>query len=357
MPDSASVLVHAGELLYHFLIIKRNNSIYIQKRRLKELPKGKLSSMKTGFVRKEIESVNHELIRWLHISVTEIYFRSMHAHRDAEITLLLSGSLHVETPEETFDIKTGDIMYFNPTQPHSCKSLSTENPVVLVIQIDPSFCVSYFPLMRNLFFEKSDLARTIPEEELQKLRKLSLNTAIEYFERTSGFELRCISGINLLIDFMLNHAPYITIPEETYLSVSNYERRILRIISYIHEHFTEKITLQEIAEREGLTTSYLSHFFKEHLNKSFQTLVNELRFERAVFLIRNSDMKILDISIESGFSDIKYMNRTFLSVYGITPREFRNLHKNSRPGDGPRDDKKGEYIFGREEALELLQHS
>ena len=158
------------------------------------------------------------------------------------------------------------------------------------------------------------------------------------------------------MDRMLNHIPYMLIPEEAYLSAANFEKRMNRIIDYVHEHYSEKITLQDIADRENLTTSYLSHLFKDHLHKSFQAFVNELRFERSVFLLKNTDMKIIDVCIESGFSDSKYLNRTFMEVFGVTPKEFRKQYRTDSVAAKEINAEANEVTYDREASLEILSN-
>lgn len=306
--------------------------------------------------KKEVESINHQLINQMSIFINDLSYRGLHAHKDIEIFVLLSGGLHVETPEEQFDMREGEIAYFNPTQPHACQSNSPEKCRLLVLQFDPGFCIEYFPAMRNLFFETADLARSFSSEQLIDFKEICFRAATNYFIQSTGFVFKCISDLNLIMDRMLNHIPYMLIPEEAYLSAANFEKRMNRIINYVHEHYSEKITLQDIADRENLTTSYLSHLFKDHLHKSFQAFVNELRFERAVFLLKNTDMKIIDVCIESGFSDSKYLNRTFMEVFGVTPKEFRKQYRNGSADANEINDEANELTYDRETSLEILSN-
>ena len=302
----------------------------------------------------EVESINHQLINKMSFFINDLEYRGLHAHKDIEVLLVLSGSLEIETPEEQFILGEGSIAYFNPTQPHSCKSVPMGVSRILVLQFDPSFCVEYFPAMRNLFISTSDVRKHFPEEEYQKLTTICLRAATNYYIQSTGFVFKCISDLNLIMDLMLNNVPYIMIPEEAYLSAKNFEKRMSRIISYIRDHFSEKITLQDIADMEGLTPTYLSHLFKDHLHKSFQLFVNELRLERAVFLLINTNMKVIDVCIESGFSDSKYLNRTFIKTFGMTPKEFRKEHQTLEHAKETLDKTKGEFVYDDATCLELL---
>ena len=96
-----------------------------------------------------------------------------------------------------------------------------------------------------------------------------------------------------------------------------------RIVSYIEDHFSEKILLSDIADEENLDLYYLSHLFTESFGIPFQKYIAKLRCERARSLLLMTDRSLLDISISLGFSDPKYFNKNFKDLYGCTPKEYR----------------------------------
>ena len=291
------------------------------------------------------------------ITILEMYYRGLHIHKDVEVIQLLSGVLHIVTPDEEFYMHPGDMAYFNPNQPHACQSEAIEGSSLFVIHFDPSLCVEVYPAMRNLFFDSSRMNSSIPDRHLEELKAVSRQIGREYFAQEKGYEFACIGAVNLIMSCMLKYMPYQLISEEEYLSTTQFNKRMDRILMYVQDHYAEKITLQEIAKKEGITTSYLSHLFKNHLQRSFQEYVNELRFERAVFLLKNTNMKVLDICIESGFSDSKYLNRTFIKTFGMTPKEFRKEHQTLEHAQETLDKTKGEFVYDDATCLELLSNN
>ena len=79
----------------------------------------------------------------------------------------------------------------------------------------------------------------------------------------------------------------------------------------------------DLAKQEALSINYLSHFFQNHLGMSFQSYLNHIRCEKAHFLIKNTEMSLLNISEACGFSDLRYLNRAFEQIYHFTPKEYR----------------------------------
>ena len=83
-----------------------------------------------------------------------------------------------------------------------------------------------------------------------------------------------------------------------------------------------KPSLSELSEKEGLSQSYLSHFILDNLGYSFQDYVTIVRLDHAKTLIQHGK-RFSDASVESGFSDPRYMTKAFLKHMGCTPAQFQ----------------------------------
>ncbi|WP_243124629.1 helix-turn-helix transcriptional regulator [Enterocloster clostridioformis] len=99
--------------------------------------------------------------------------------------------------------------------------------------------------------------------------------------------------------------------------------RMRKIIHYIDEHYSEKLLLSDIALKEDLSLTYLSHFFKDYLGIPFQEYLAKIRCEKARQLLLLTDFPLLDICMSCGFSDSKYFNSGFRRQYGCSPKEYR----------------------------------
>ena len=97
--------------------------------------------------------------------------------------------------------------------------------------------------------------------------------------------------------------------------------RLSRITEYIDNNYSEKITLEQLARQEDVTTTYLSHFIHDNLHMTFQEYVSSVRFERALKLLRDTSMCMTDVSVVSGFSDVKYLTRMLEAHFGMPAQE------------------------------------
>ncbi len=98
---------------------------------------------------------------------------------------------------------------------------------------------------------------------------------------------------------------------------------------YINEHFAEEISLTDVANKVGLTPSYLSNLLKKETGKSYSEYLIDLRIEKAKALIRTTNYKMYEISEMVGYPNTFYFTRLFKRETGMTPGEFKKQEPQS----------------------------
>ena len=100
---------------------------------------------------------------------------------------------------------------------------------------------------------------------------------------------------------------------------------VTEAVKYIKEHFTEKITLSDVAASVNLNPTYLSNLMKKELNKSYQDIITDFRIEKAKTLIKNNDYKIYEVGELVGYTNSFYFTRIFKKKTGHTPTEYKMM--------------------------------
>lgn len=100
-----------------------------------------------------------------------------------------------------------------------------------------------------------------------------------------------------------------------------------RAVEYIKEHYMENITLNEVAEKVGISSGYLSTLFNQNLQCGFIDYLNGVRIERACCYLEQNYFKTYEIAYRVGFRDEKYFSKVFKKLKGMTPKEYRGLKK------------------------------
>lgn len=98
---------------------------------------------------------------------------------------------------------------------------------------------------------------------------------------------------------------------------------ITKILIYIGKNYTKDITLWELAEEFCINESYLSVLFKKEVGINLSSYIKRYRANRAMELLKSSDMRISEIAYRVGYQNPCYFTEQFKKVYHTTPSEIR----------------------------------
>ena len=99
--------------------------------------------------------------------------------------------------------------------------------------------------------------------------------------------------------------------------------RFSKIVQYINDHFSEKLTLNELCSSFNLNPDYCNKLFQKRFGCSYSSYLKKVRMEKACYLLRQN-ISIADVAVQTGYSDYYYFNKVFKSYFGITPYQYKN---------------------------------
>ena len=95
-------------------------------------------------------------------------------------------------------------------------------------------------------------------------------------------------------------------------------------MSYMEQHFQEKLTLQAVADCCYVSQWHLSKLLNRYAGKSFYDILNAIRINKAKSLLADPKLKIGEISELVGYADTAHFARTFKKITGMSANEYRN---------------------------------
>lgn len=98
---------------------------------------------------------------------------------------------------------------------------------------------------------------------------------------------------------------------------------VKKAVGFVLKNYKNPIGLSETAEEVGVNASYLSYIFSKEMGIGFSTFLLNQRIDCAKKMLRDSDMKITEIALCSGFNDYHYFAKTFKKVTGVSPANYR----------------------------------
>jgi len=131
----------------------------------------------------------------------------------------------------------------------------------------------------------------------------------------------------------------LSLDKDQFITVSSANTgNINNVVRYMSNHFQENITAEDVAQHFFISRSKLNKDFKQHTGISFHSLLNELKLNKAKYLLQNDKMNIKDISSQVGFDSETYFFAFFKKMTGLTPLQYSKT-QGYRFGNKPKHDR------------------
>ncbi|MCI8608040.1 MAG: helix-turn-helix domain-containing protein [Firmicutes bacterium] len=263
----------------------------------------------------------------INITIAKITEYPVHYHQDAEFIYVLKGEIWLKNVGQHYLLKEGDIFTQSANEVHALTATDQEN-IVAIIRVSNRFFTQYFPTLTNACFMTHGTDNKALK--LDTLRKMLLHILLDYSRRSFHYKSACIDQMIEVITYLNQHFNLFAFEGSVVVNFKNDNpviiERISRIINYVYANHSSKITLEDLAEREHLSTFYLSHLIRDCMGISFQEFLCFARAEMSEIPLLGTDRKISAIARDVGFSTTAYYNKFFSKWFGHTPYEYRQLY-------------------------------
>jgi AraC family transcriptional regulator len=98
---------------------------------------------------------------------------------------------------------------------------------------------------------------------------------------------------------------------------------LVRTEKLIHEHYTERLSVNELADLVHVHPVHLAAEFRKHHQRNIGDYVRDLRIGKACQQLVSSSKSLSDVALEVGFYDQSHFSRTFKQTMGVTPAQYR----------------------------------
>ena len=153
---------------------------------------------------------------------------------------------------------------------------------------------------------------SIPEK-----RRDYIESLLEKDPLSPGFVSVALAELMLFITRCKNY-------EENVIKEIDVNNRIMQeVATYIYNHYSERLILEDVAKKFNLSRSYLSKKFKSVTGFGFKEYIINVRIQHACELLLNTNKSITDIAFECGFNDSNYFGDAFRRTKVISPNKYR----------------------------------
>lgn len=262
----------------------------------------------------------------INIRIATITEYPLHYHKDVEFVYVLKGEVRSKCVCSHYLLKEGDIFTNNSREVHSLTATEKDN-VVAIFQISTRFFTQYLPTLHKACF--MTYIENNKDPKLDTLRKMLLHILLNYERKSFNYKNTCIYQMIEVIKYLNQNFNLFAFEDNVVINFKNdnpvIANRISRIINYVYENHSGKITLEELAKKEHLSTYYLSHLIRDNMGISFQEFLCFARAEMSEIPLLQSNRRISQIAKDTGFSTTSYYEKFFIKWFGHTPEEHRAL--------------------------------
>lgn len=245
---------------------------------------------------------------------------ALHWQDDVEVLSVNRGEVALTLDSAQLLLHAGEVVWINPGQLHGFQGLTP----------DAHCDVFIFPLQHLLFssedHDQQSFLRPLAEGKLGFPPRLPPDTDCGPLLRQvialqkaqpPAYELLTKALLLQLISRLAQADAFVR------LLPARHDDICKRILTYVHEHYAEKITVRDAAEAAAISPTYFSAFFLKHFFMTFTDYLRHYRIEQVCAMLKHTSLSVTEIALAAGFNSASHMIQHFRRAKGITPLMYR----------------------------------
>ena len=278
-------------------------------------------------LREQLHPVSAEFpITWFHDEIVDLPAREgpVHWHPEFEIVTAVTGVLDYQVGEEHILLEAGDRLFVNANRLHCIRQISGEVPdpmpgiVFSGTLIAPEESVVYQKYVQNIA-----ACEELPYVVFRRGEQEEIHQRIQrIYELLSDggplYELRVQQALTAIFDYLNVHLDEFPRTQISRVAL-NTQIRVSQMLTFIYEHYSENISLADIAGAANISRSEAGRCFLAALQKTPVAVLIQYRLQKAHALLSDTTRTIQEISQSCGFHSSSYFTRQFRQHYGYLP--------------------------------------
>ncbi len=301
------------------------------------------TSQQPGLKEKQSHGTHLFPCAYYHFSNLSYRLRVRHLwHEEVEVVYLQHGSYKLDINMEPYGTDQECFLFLNSGELHSLRSVSVEFDEQAIVFL-PSMLLFHnydsidesilLPLAQNKLTFPRFLDQTIPffpafRSCYQQISRIfsknneTLVTGEQILTDNVIAQLQIKAGILQLIGILMEAG----LMRQSPGSESQKITAIKTVLSYITEHYQEKLYVQDLASQINMNEQYFCRFFKRSIGKTPIDYINDYRLNKVIRLLETRDAPVTEVCLECGFNNMGNFQRLFKRKTGTTPLQYRKLY-------------------------------
>ncbi|MFC5611004.1 AraC family transcriptional regulator [Metabacillus niabensis] len=254
----------------------------------------------------------------------------LHWHDEFQFVLVVKGEAIFQINEENVSIQEGEGLFINSGYLHMAKEKNNSGCVYICLNVSPSFVLSQelYTIYVNPYIQATNISyiRLVSKEFWAKniLESiLQINQLIN--QKPRYYEMDISVHLTLIWKNLIENG--IQLEYEQVEVVKN--QRMKQMLNWIHQHYAEKVLLEDIARAGQISRSECCRYFKRILKKTPMKYVTDYRIQKSLILLQQFEANVTDVAYRVGFNSTSYFIDKFRKTINMTPLAYKNKYKNN----------------------------
>ena len=251
-------------------------------------------------------------------------FNPLHWHETLEILYPLNGDMELLLEGEKYHLPKKNLTVIESRQAHSTL-IPGETAMNICIHISKEKLKSYLPDIEQ--YQIRCIPDQIDQEHFStyyEICQMMSNLTRLYMLETPAAGLESEGIVLQVLAHLARHYGTKTqgeAPEASQPSIG----RIHQILPWVEEHYSEPISLTDIADQLSISREHFCRLFRQNMGITFQQYLTGIRLNHVYQDLLHTDSPVSEIMEMNGFTNQKKFNESFKKLYGHTPSEVRKL--------------------------------
>ena len=258
----------------------------------------------------------------------------LHWHPEFEIATAESGTLDFQVGQEHILLEAGDSIFVNGNMLHGIKQLSGGIPDAMPnIVFSGTLLATETSIIYQKYIKFIADCDSLPYivfknagDKHNEVNMLIKSIYCELRKPSECYEMVVQRKLNYIFEYIFRNFNSFPKSESTRIQIKT-QIRIQKMLSYIHEHYMESITLEDIARAANISRSEAGRCFNTYMNCSPIDALIQYRLQVAYGLLHETSLSLQEICDSCGFNSVNYFSRRFRLHYGYAPGQNRKMGK------------------------------
>ncbi|MBJ7570320.1 helix-turn-helix transcriptional regulator [Bacillus halotolerans] len=251
----------------------------------------------------------------------------LHWHDEIQFVLILKGVAVFQINEEKIVVQEGDGLFINSGCLHMAEEKDHSGCTYICLNVSPHFVLAQELYSRYVqpYIFSTNLSHLFLDGDQYWAKNIlqavkNINHLVQ--QKTSLYEIYIIMQLTLIWKNLVVNGFQLEYDQSEMIK----SHRMKQMLNWIHLHYAEKITLEDIAKAGQLSRSECCRYFKRMLNKTPLRYVLDYRIQKSLLLLQQPETNVTEVSYQVGFNSTSYFISKFQQAMNLTPFSYKKIH-------------------------------